>query len=130
MRKMFSPTKKMNSSRYFDEEILACPHCGWQPDNGINRKLLNFLDKLQKQIDEPLDIKCCARCEEYNEMVDGYEDSYHIKGKAVDINVPDDMYIDEFADICEDCGAEGIVLKYDENVVHVDMRGQKIRYEE
>ena len=63
-------------------------------------------------------------------MVDGYKDSYHIKGKAVDINVPDDMYIDEFADICEDCGAEGIVLKYDENVVHVDMRGQKKRYEE
>ena len=44
--------------------------------------------------------------------------------------IPDDMYIDEFADICEDCGAEGIVLKYDENVVHVDMRGQKKRYEE
>jgi hypothetical protein len=124
------PLQTMNSSKYFDEEILSCPHCGWQPDEGIEEELLEFLDKLQEQVEQPLEIVACARCKEYNDEIGGYENSYHVQGMAVDIAVPDDMVIEEFADLCEECGAEGIVLKYDDNFVHVDMRGHIDRYEE
>ena len=120
----------MNSSKYFDEESLSCPHCGWQPDEGIDDRLLDFLDTLQEQVGSPLEIVNCARCEDYNDSIGGYKNSYHVQGKAVDVLVPEDMVIEEFADLCSDCGAEGIGLKYDKNVVHVDMRGYKRRYEE
>ena len=120
----------MNSSKYFDEESLSCPHCGWKPDEGIDDRLLDFLDTLQEQVGSPLEIVNCARCEDYNDSIGGYKNSYHVQGKAVDVLVPEDMVIEEFADLCSDCGAEGIGLKYDKNVVHVDMRGYKRRYEE
>jgi len=117
----------MNMSQYFDEETLACPHCGWMPEDGVEKDLIEFLDALQEEIDEPLEIVSCIRCREYNELVGGFENSYHIQGIAVDLGVPTEMTIEEFADLCEELGAEGLVLKHDERIVHVDMRGYKER---
>ena len=120
----------MNTSNSFDEESLSCPHCGWQPEDGIAEELLDFLDNVQSEVEEPLEIISCARCKDYNESVGGYKNSYHIQGIAVDIAVPEYMTVDEFADLCEEKGAEGIGLKYGDNVVHVDMRGHAYRWEE
>jgi uncharacterized protein YcbK (DUF882 family) len=118
---------KMYISQYFDEEVLACPCCGWMPEDGIEEDLLRFLDNLQEQIEEPLEIVSCIRCTEYNGLMGGHENSYHIQGIAVDMGVPTDMTIEEFADLCEELGAEGLILKHDERIVHVDLRGYKER---
>ncbi len=119
----------MTSSRFFSDITLSCPHCEWIPENGINCDLLELLDNLQREIDEPLEIVCCVRCLEYNELVNGYPNSYHTYGMACDISVPQTINIDDFADLCEDLGAKGIVVKYDEQVVHVDMREKSCREE-
>lgn len=120
----------MTSSKYFDEDTLSCPHCGWQPDMGIDESLLEFLDNLQDEVDEPLEIINCVRCAEYNDSIGGYKNSYHIHGMAVDIACPESYLLDEFADLCEELKAKGVVIKNDEDYVHIDMRSRKCRCEE
>jgi len=113
----------MHNSKYFNEEELSCPHCEWIPEDGIDEELLDVLDEIQRNIDDKVEIVCCIRCIEYNELVGGHFNSYHTHGMACDLAVPKEMDIYEFADLCEDCGAKGIVVDVDEQIVHIDMRG-------
>ena len=49
---------------------------------------------------------------------------------AVDIACPESYLLDEFADLCEELKAKGVVIKNDEDCVHIDMRSRKCRCEE
>lgn len=120
----------MNSSKYFDEEVLSCPHCGWQPEDGIASELLIVLDKLQCEVEETLEIESCARCNDFNDEMGGYKNGYHVQGIAADIHIPESMTAEEFADLAEECGAEGIGINEDKGILHIDMRGHNIRWEE
>lgn len=123
----------MNSSKYFSEDVLACSCCGYIPEEGIAEELLDFLDALQDEIEEPLEVVSCARCVNYNKEIGGHKNSYHVQGIAVDIAVPESMTIDEFADICEECdgnGQKGLVLKIEEGIIHIDFRGHYSKTEE
>lgn len=47
-------------------------------------KVLKILDLVRAHIDKPIHINSGYRCKELNEAVGGAENSYHMKGLAVD----------------------------------------------
>jgi uncharacterized protein YcbK (DUF882 family) len=101
----------------------------------IDEKLIDKLESLRDRIskklnrDVPLIINSGYRTSEYNKKVGGAENSFHMKGMAADIDVAGiaRITIDEFAELAEEEGFEGIG-KYN-TFVHVDVRGSKARWD-
>ena len=66
-------------------------------------------------------ISSAYRCDSHNKEVGGVDFSQHTLGKALDLLVPSDMSVDDFADVCLSCGAGGLGRYYDSYFVHVDV---------
>ncbi|WP_371374337.1 YcbK family protein [Sporomusa aerivorans] len=115
-------------AKYFSKEEFACRHCGQEP--GIDVRLQNILDAMREQVGRPLQLSCAYRCPEHNAEVGGVPNSYHVQGMAADVLVPDDMSVNELAEIAEQCGADGIGRYYESLFVHVDTRGYTARWSE
>ena len=117
-------------AKYFDVSEFVCHCCGKLPDDGIDERLQNVLDAMRERVNEPLTLNCCYRCPKHNAETPGaVPDSQHVLGTAADVNVPDDMTVDELAQVAEECGADGIGYYYNDNFVHVDTRGYAARWE-
>ena len=117
-------------SKYFSDEELACKCCGNLPPNGIDSKLLNVIDAIRKSVGGPVSLSCAYRCPTHNAEVGGVPDSQHVQGCAADVLVPDSMSVEEFAQLAESCGADGIGRYYDSLFVHVDTRGYAARWDD
>jgi len=76
----------MKLSKNFDSKEFACPCCDGAM---IDDRLVSKLQDLRDLIDRPIHISSGYRCERENLKVDGYSDSPHIDGLAVDIIVKD-----------------------------------------
>lgn len=116
-------------SANFSKSEFAC-HCGCGFDD-VSRNLVNALQSLRIALDEPIHILSGCRCKTHNAKVRGKPHSYHLIGKAADIQIggisPASLYdfIDENADIL---GIGGIGLYSKQGFVHVDVRsGNKWR---
>ena len=72
------------SYAYFTTKELECPCCGKdQMDHVFMDKLVHF----RTEMGFPFNINSAFRCESHNLEVGGAENSAHLKGRAVDINI-------------------------------------------
>lgn len=109
-------------SKYFSKAEMACKCCGGLPEDGMSEVLLSKLDELRDLCNQPLSVSCMYRCPEHNAEVGGVPNSQHVFGEAADVIVPDDMTVDELADLAIRVGFDGIGRYYDSGFVHVDVR--------
>ena len=107
----------------FNLKEFQCKCCGQVK---IESKLLELLQKLRSQVGKPISVLSGYRCPNHNAEVGGAKESYHMKGMAVDIRIPN-MSPGEVAKIAEQLGFNGIGL-YD-SFTHVDIRQQKSKWE-
>ena len=84
-------------AKYFSESELACHCCGGMPENGIDPRLENLLDAMREAVCGPLVLSCAYRCPPHNREEGGVENSFHIQGKAADVQCPDGMSVEELA---------------------------------
>jgi len=115
----------MQLTEHFNSDEFAC-HCGCGYDD-IDMNLVAKLEELRDNVDEPLIINSGCRCPEHNAEVGGVSNSQHVYGKAADVALPDGYTVDEFADLAEEIGFDGIG-KYDWGI-HVDVRGYTARWD-
>ena len=79
--------KKLTPNFYEDEFACKCG-CGL---NGINRELVNLLQKLREDFNSPMVVTSGLRCPEWNTKSKGSSNSSHLWGEAVDIGITDGM---------------------------------------
>lgn len=112
-------------AKYFDVSEFACKCCGGLPENGIDVRLQNVLDAMRERAGQPLILSCAYRCPTHNAEVGGVSNSQHLLGTGADVICPDNMTVDELADLAIKCGADGVGRYYNSYFVHVDTRGYK-----
>jgi uncharacterized protein YcbK (DUF882 family) len=104
-------------SKYFKPQEFACKCCGQVKTNSI---LLNLLDSIREQLNEPVYINSGYRCEKHNAEVDGKKQSQHLLGNAADIHVksltPKQLY--NFLEKEYDIPGMGLYNTF----VHIDVR--------
>lgn len=115
----------MQLTEHFNSDEFTC-HCGCGYDD-IDMNLVAKLEELRDNVGEPLIINSGCRCPEHNAEVGGVSNSQHVYGKAADVALPDGYTVDEFADLAEEIGFDGIG-KYDWGI-HVDVRGYTARWD-
>ena len=92
---------------------------------------LHLVDKLQfirDYINKPIKIISGYRTEKYNEQVGGAKESYHVKGRAVDIQV-DGFDIYKLAIIAGMTGFSGIGIYEKQKFIHLDNREKLLLWE-
>lgn len=96
-------------SEHFYKSEFAC-HCGCGfglRDGDINPLLLEILEAIRNHVSEvmsvdtPIHINSGCRCNHWNWVIGGVQNSYHRKGMAVDIRQPEGLDYDAFHTICE-----------------------------
>ena len=125
----------MQLGKYFHSSEFACK-CGnhgfdneGRPilDSIIDKRLVDVLDAIRERIGQPIYINSGYRCPAHNEEVGGVPNSQHVVGTAADITY-DGIDVDYLAEVAEECGADGIGKYYNQDFVHVDVRGYEARW--
>lgn len=125
----------MKIGTYFDDYEFACS-CGRHAvdDNGhnvldhiIGKRLVDVLDAIRERLAVLLYINSGYRCPEHNAEVGGVSNSQYVLGTAADITY-DGIDVDYLAQVAEECGADGIGKYYNQDFVHVDVRGYAARW--
>ena len=86
-----------------------------------------MLDRIRERLGVPIYINSGYRCPAHNAEVGGVPNSQHVEGTAADITY-DGIDVDYLAQIAEECGADGIGRYYNQDFVHVDVRGYEARW--
>lgn len=88
-----------------------------------------LVDKLQKlrELTGPITINSGYRTHEYNMKIGGSAKSQHMRGYAADLKLPKGLTIDQFANLAEKVGFNGIG-KYNWGI-HVDVREEYARWD-
>ncbi|MHA1447965.1 MAG: D-Ala-D-Ala carboxypeptidase family metallohydrolase [Candidatus Hodarchaeales archaeon] len=103
-------------SKYFSKEELYCPCC---KKNKCTELFLERLEALRVVFGMPMSVNSCYRCDDHNKNVGGALNSYHAKGMAIDIKVPDSQYRAELVHIALN---QGLSVGIYSNFVHIDIR--------
>lgn len=114
--------------KYFEMSEFTCNHCGKLPESGMDRRLLEVLEKLRERLGEPLIVSSGYRCPIKNAQTPGAaSQSYHLKGMAADVYVRSNRSVYEIRDLAFECGAD-TACAYPPGMgefVHIDMRGYR-----
>ena len=70
---------------YFSEKELACKCDGCETK--MDSEFMERLIELREHCGFPFKLTSAYRCDKHNTDVGGYPGSYHVKGRAVDIQV-------------------------------------------
>ena len=99
----------------------------------IENELAPALEVIRKVVGKPLRINSGYRSPEHNAKVGGSKRSQHVKGRAVDLALPEGMGVDEFAMLIGNCMALGMIpeggLGRYRSWVHYDTRGKRARWD-
>lgn len=80
----------------FKASEFACRHCGKLPDNGMDPKLIETLQRIRDYVGVPVTINSGYRCATHNANVGGASNSQHLLGTAADFTVrgmaPSEVY--------------------------------------
>ena len=120
--KKADPGRKL--SPHFLEVELACRCCGRLL---VQPELINKLELLRRLVGKPVLVNSGYRCPTHNRAVGGVVNSFHLRGKAADIRVPE-MAVKEISPLAEKVGFDGIGLYPIQGIVHVDVRGYRARW--
>lgn len=74
----------MHNIKHFSFDELSCRCCGIAY---MNMEFLLKLDELRGYMDRPLVVTSAFRCVKHNKAVGGVNNSYHKKGRAVDVSL-------------------------------------------
>lgn len=114
-------------AKYFTDSEFACNHCGELPENGMNTKLVEALDKLREMWGRPIYVSSGYRCQYHNANVGGVWNSQHVQGNACDIWTDGD-YETFYQFVLNSHLFSGIGHYPYNEFVHVDMRDDNINY--
>lgn len=105
--------------KYFTEgEFKLCsPSCEL---SDMDEVFLATLDLVRRFYGRPITITCAYRSKEYDKMHGRDGNSYHCKGRAVDIYCCDSYHRAELVYAAQACGLNGIGIG--KNFIHVDDR--------
>lgn len=95
----------------------------------IDLKLVDTLQIIRNQINEPIKIISGYRTEDYNKKINGAKKSYHIRGGAIDFIC--DTYITDYKKIvyiAKELGIKGIGTY--NNFIHIDLRYEEYEWNE
>jgi uncharacterized protein YcbK (DUF882 family) len=107
----------------FTVDEVACPcGCGMMPTD----EALIRLQGLRYDLDRPLIVTSGARCPDYNERIDGAENSRHMKGDAFDIAAADAISLFELVLNGAAHGFFGVGVA--EGFVHLDLRLDEVMW--
>lgn len=76
----------MKLSEDFSRGEFLC-NCGGCDYDTVDSELIDVLQNLRDYMGVPIKITSGNRCPEYNQSVGGAKSSYHIRGRAADIQV-------------------------------------------
>jgi len=97
-------------------------HCNCGCHLGVahmDRSFLLWIEKkLRVVLNEPIILISTIRCEGYNRLVGGEDDSAHLTGEAADIYTPDTGYRSRLISAAKACGCRRIGIAAD--VTHLD----------
>lgn len=115
-------------TKNFNLQEFECTH----PEHHhvmIDAELVEKLQKLRERLGLPVIINSPYRCPERNKQVGGADDSYHMKGMAVDIGLHNQILdIETIANLAVKIGFRGIGL-YD-IFIHLDVRpGEVVKWD-
>lgn len=112
-------------SEHFLEEEFACHCCG---SVLVYPELVQKLEDLRQLAGAPVVITSGYRCASYNKAVGGVDNSYHTLGRAADIWVYA-ISPQQLAHMAETAGFNGIGIYPGQGFVHVNVRGNRARWE-
>lgn len=78
----------------------------------VNSVLLQSFEKLRIDVQQPLYVRSGYRCQKHNTDVGGVEKSRHMRGDAIDLEVPTTMHINRFVFLCAQYF--NVVIPYEE----------------
>jgi uncharacterized protein YcbK (DUF882 family) len=110
-------------SKNFKDIEFKCKCCGQFISNDA---LIWFLECIREHFKQPITIVSGTRCVRHNKECGGAENSQHLYGRAVDIQIkgvsPDSVY-----KYCDSININGGVGKY-KTFTHIDVRNFKSRW--
>lgn len=104
-------------SENFSRHEFACK-CGCGHDT-VDAELLDILEKIREHFGRRMDINSGCRCHMHNRAIGGAPESWHIRGRAADVEV-DGIKPSLVAEAAVQYGASG-VKNYSE-WTHIDTR--------
>jgi len=112
-------------SKYFKHHEFTCK-CGCDL-NMTQPLLLDLLEHLRIEVQEPIFINSATRCIAHNAAVGGSPRSQHLLGAAADIrcevHTPKELY-----DMLDKAFPSSLGLGLYENFVHIDVRQGRARW--
>ena len=94
----------------------------------MHPELVRKLEGLRSAAGAPVNVTSGDRCHDYNKAVGGVENSYHTFGMAADIWV-DGVSLQQLAEMANSVGFDGIGIYPEQDFIHVDVRGYRVRWE-
>lgn len=104
-------------SKHFTKAELACKCCGFF---NMEPPFIAFLEKVRREVDEPMVITSGVRCPANNKKSKGSPTSAHLSGLAVDVAVSLDAYRMKLVGAAVKYGATGIGIY--SGWVHLDLK--------
>ena len=77
----------MLSKNFSRAEFKCCGKCCGCDYDTVDSELIDVLQALREHYKSPVKITSGNRCPEHNSNVRGSRDSYHVKGRAADIQI-------------------------------------------
>ena len=108
---------------FFTLKEFECPCCHTVKLSSI---LLCKLLRFRCMVDGPVSITSGYRCPSENTKIGGDQNSYHMKGMAVDIYVAN-ASLDELFSLAKFVGFTGIGVYSKKNFLHLDVRPGKLK---
>lgn len=113
------------------DEVSCNCGCGYGEKQGdLQQGIIDIFEMIRREvslylgIDTPIYISSGCRCEAYNSTVSNAKQSYHTKGQALDLHLPNEMEFEKFAEICiiVMAGIGGLGIHKKKNFIHIDNR--------
>jgi uncharacterized protein YcbK (DUF882 family) len=112
-------------SANFSEREFFCRHCNTLPPGGMDRRLIEVLQRIRDHYGVPVTINSGYRCPVHNANVGGARNSQHLLGTAADFVVRGISPAQVFRDL--DPLWPGGLGRYN-NFTHVDVRATRTRW--
>ena len=113
-------------SKNFSRSEFKCK-CSRCEDAVVDVELLNVLQELRDEFEAPIKITSGNRCPLYNKSIGGAENSKHISGIAVDVQIKGYLAEEVYKYLDERYASKYGIGRY-ANWVHIDIRPNKARW--